>query len=306
MVQSHPAAPNMAWERLRRMEMGLDGERSARARPGVSRRAPAEEWDQELEKLRQQAPPRRAPAPRSWLHCPQCNKPFSPASYAIHVARCSSWADPEYDDDEKTFVPRGARPGWNSSVDPNEPDEVPIPRRASSPEDESWWREFMADLKTKAAQAEAEATSTSERRRKRREDEKRAREEDERQRRRAAEAERRAAESVRMRKRAEADARRVAEQYETQWARLDALDASAAVRLAMVPELTASSVRRLDFDKTRLRAAMLRYHPDKFTQRFGSRLEAGEREAILERVTSSFRNVADVKDAINAEARAPG
>ena len=45
--------------------------------------------------------------------------------------------------------------------------------------------------------------------------------------------------------------------------------------------------------KARLKKALLRWHPDKFLQSFGSRLAADEREAILQRVT-------EVSQAINS------
>lgn len=43
--------------------------------------------------------------------------------------------------------------------------------------------------------------------------------------------------------------------------------------------------------KQAFRAASLRWHPDKFTQRFGGRLNDAERGEILERVTATFQLV---------------
>ena len=43
--------------------------------------------------------------------------------------------------------------------------------------------------------------------------------------------------------------------------------------------------------KQAFRAASLRWHPDKFVQRFGARLQDTERDDILEKVTATFQLV---------------
>ena len=62
-----------------------------------------------------------------------------------------------------------------------------------------------------------------------------------------------------------------------------------AASLGLDPRHTPSAAER----KARFRQQSLRWHPDKFVQAFGGRLDAAERDAVLQRVT-------EVSQAINA------
>ena len=108
----------------------------------------------------------------------------------------------------------------------------------------------------------------------------------------------------------QAEAERESEQVrstEVDWEKFAALPADSCIRMCDVPwpNLTADalglnpSVASKAQRKQAFRSMSLRWHPDKFLQGFGSRLDVQEREAILQRVTE----VAQAINSIYQEAR---
>ena len=60
-------------------------------------------------------------------------------------------------------------------------------------------------------------------------------------------------------------------------------------------DLGVSDDAPFDEKKRAVREAVLCWHPDKWTQQFGDRLDAGgDRDAVMERVTAEARNVHDL------------
>ena len=90
----------------------------------------------------------------------------------------------------------------------------------------------------------------------------------------------------------DAGARRAA--YEARWALLAGAPAGAPLAAAAIPWLPASAADARDVvlfcaagaeaARRRVRAELMRWHPDKFGSRVGARLAPAERPAALERV----------------------
>ena len=97
--------------------------------------------------------------------------------------------------------------------------------------------------------------------------------------------------------------------YEARWATLDASPASQPLQYASIPWLPGGArdedgtylrdmllhgVQGPVDVKKRLRAEIMRWHPDKFVARFGPRLQATDRECVISRAKEMSQLVTHV------------
>ena len=80
-----------------------------------------------------------------------------------------------------------------------------------------------------------------------------------------------------------------------EWAMLEIKAMDGALRLHDIPFPSESTLRRQIKDKKTLKTNSLRWHPDKFTQKFGTQLFPAEREAVLQQVTKVFQIIGSLQ-----------
>jgi hypothetical protein len=80
-----------------------------------------------------------------------------------------------------------------------------------------------------------------------------------------------------------------------EWAALEIRAMDGALRLHDIPFPSEGALRRQIKDKKTFKSNSLRWHPDKFTQKFGSQLFPAEKGQVLQEVTKVFQIIASLQ-----------